>query len=717
MNEIEIIITSKDRTGPGVDSAVRGQEKLKKSTDRSSESIERQGKTARSAFEEIGRHVEAAGRKADAALDGMGTSFDHTDQGAARLKDSIKGIDDTIKKLTESFGRTGNMSFLGDIDALQRDKAKLERIGKTLFEPVAKAAEDTGRRIPGLLTERINSGLSSASDVIAKNPVIAGAVAAGIIVGTPLISAALASAVELGLGAGVIAGGIVLAAKDSRVADAWGDVADRAMEGFKNSAAVFVEPVRNAALRIGDALDSFQPRIERAFARMAPLVDNLADGVAGLLDKIGPGFDKAMAAAGPFIALLAEHLPELGDALSSFFEGVANAGPGAQLFFDDFLGLIEDTIVALGYLAEYGAKVYEVFTAIGQAVTGLGQAVTGDFKGALDNLGGAWDTITHIGGKFDDTIARAGQSAVEAATKITTAAPSFDELAKRMNATAETADTLAGKMSDRIFNALLTADRAVLQINQSHLNLKETLNQNGLAIDRTAGTISMYTEKGIANRNAILGVVQANIAQYDTMIKSGMAAEDAAEAYRNNTGALELQMYQAGYTQQQIQGLIGKYKNVPDRVNTDIAMRGLQEAIAGLDETLRLINHLPPRKDINVVTHYSETGNPPSGHGFVKFNAHGGIVGAAGGGPRSNLTMVGEQGPELVRLPFGSTVMSNPDTRRALAARGGDGATQVMVSAAPGAEHAMVEWMIKWLRFDIRTAGGGDVQDHLGAVA
>jgi predicted nucleic acid-binding Zn-ribbon protein len=49
--------------------------------------------------------------------------------------------------------------------------------------------------------------------------------------------------------------------------------------------------------------------------------------------------------------------------------------------------------------------------------------------------------------------------------------------------------------------------------------------------------------------------------------------------------------------------------------------------------------------------------------------ASGGIVGAAAsGGLRGGLTMVGEQGFELLDLPTGSRVWSNPDSRRKLAA-------------------------------------------------
>jgi hypothetical protein len=46
----------------------------------------------------------------------------------------------------------------------------------------------------------------------------------------------------------------------------------------------------------------------------------------------------------------------------------------------------------------------------------------------------------------------------------------------------------------------------------------------------------------------------------------------------------------------------------------------------------------------------------------------GGIIGAASGGIRSNLTWVGEHGPELLDLPAGSRVWSNPDSRRKAAA-------------------------------------------------
>jgi phage-related protein len=54
--------------------------------------------------------------------------------------------------------------------------------------------------------------------------------------------------------------------------------------------------------------------------------------------------------------------------------------------------------------------------------------------------------------------------------------------------------------------------------------------------------------------------------------------------------------------------------------------------------------------------------------------ASGGVVGgAAAGGPRSGWTLVGEMGPELVRIPPGSQVMNNAATSAMLAGGGGSG--------------------------------------------
>lgn len=96
--------------------------------------------------------------------------------------------------------------------------------------------------------------------------------------------------------------------------------------------------------------------------------------------------------------------------------------------------------------------------------------------------------------------------------------------------------------------------------------------------------------------------------------------------------------------------------------------------------------------------------------------AHGGIVGAAGGGPRSNLTLVGESGPELVRLPSGSTVHSNPDTQRMLGQDGG-GLHITLELGDSFRRLGLTPEMLEDLRYTIRQKGGrgaNSVQQALG---
>lgn len=112
---------------------------------------------------------------------------------------------------------------------------------------------------------------------------------------------------------------------------------------------------------------------------------------------------------------------------------------------------------------------------------------------------------------------------------------------------------------------------------------------------------------------------------------------------------------------------------------------------------------------------YVYTSTSQGGHPTQRHNAKGGVVGqmaaAATGGVRSNMTMVGEQGVEMVDLPAGSRVRSNPDTRRLLGQGGGGGGVMQVNLVVDGKRLASV--MVDPLRGEIRDKGG-NVQSVLG---
>lgn len=91
--------------------------------------------------------------------------------------------------------------------------------------------------------------------------------------------------------------------------------------------------------------------------------------------------------------------------------------------------------------------------------------------------------------------------------------------------------------------------------------------------------------------------------------------------------------------------------------------------------------------------------------GFAKGGNVGSVGKAATGGVRSNMTMVGEQGPELVDLPVGSRVKSNPDTRRMLGkSGGGNGGPAIIEIKSSG--NRIDDMILEILREAVRVRGG-----------
>lgn len=93
--------------------------------------------------------------------------------------------------------------------------------------------------------------------------------------------------------------------------------------------------------------------------------------------------------------------------------------------------------------------------------------------------------------------------------------------------------------------------------------------------------------------------------------------------------------------------------------------------------------------------------------------AHGGIVGAMGGGPRSGLIEVGEHGRELIRVAPGSRVYSNADTERMLGGGGAGGGIVHLVLQI--GERTIGEIIADPIRKVVRVVGNGDVQAAFGS--
>jgi phage-related protein len=139
-----------------------------------------------------------------------------------------------------------------------------------------------------------------------------------------------------------------------------------------------------------------------------------------------------------------------------------------------------------------------------------------------------------------------------------------------------------------------------------------------------------------------------------------------------------------------------------------VGVRGAGAAISAVQGLINRIRNLVGKTvSIGVNFFKNAGGKLASALGF----AHGGIVGAASGGARSALTLVGEHGPELVDLAPGTRVHSNEDSRRMVQLGGGSDRPIVIQLQIAGRDAG--EYLIDPLRSAVYRRGG-NVQAVLG---
>lgn len=573
--------------------------------------------------------------KAAAALKLLGSDADTAGVAFATLGDKsatltvldtkIRATRDEVRKLGAEFVKTGDVDVwrkLGESDAALR---RLEQVRKKVadavipdkqvegfFKRLVSRAEGAAASLSDSLGKAIPSALSGALGTPVIGPIIA---AAGLVIGLILADTIAATIGGAILGAGGLAGvgvGIIggIMGDPVVIGAAWSSQIDMLMARFLAASTVFRGPLLDAALEFGGVINSVD--LDGILARAATYMGPLVAGAAGFARHVGVGFGGLVDAAGPVMRVIAAELPKLGMAVRSAMTDIGGGSEGGARALQDLLQITQRVIVAVGAFIGVAEKLYSKLADFRDFVLPHDWFLTPDLAANLNTAGRA--------------LRKVGDNALLSADDL-------KALDSQLGQTAITADTLAAKMVDKIFTATMNLDQALLGVAESLTRLDETMDKNGHTID-------IYTSKGQANREAILASVTANMQLYQAQISAGMASGDAAAAYDQNTAALEAQLRKAGLLQPEIDGLIGKYRGVPKKVDTDIAMHGLTDAIDRLNETIRLVNGLK-NKDVYVTYHYKIAGqslNAPMAKGGVRRAAIGMVIPPSDPGT----TLVGE---------------------------------------------------------------------------
>jgi hypothetical protein len=459
-----------------------------------------------------------------------------------------------------------------DTDAAAKD---LERLVPTVAKEAEKAAVVVGNRFGRQI------GLSAGQSIgdvfkggILQPEILVGAAPAIIEAG-----AAAGGLLLTGIGLAGIGAGIAGQIHDPRVMDAAAQLGADVAAGFKRDTSAFAQPLADVLFQARDEWDQLDAGVHRTFTELAPEVHAFGAGLVGAADKLIPALERGAVAAKPLVDDFSNWLPqgagEVADLIDTMAENADTLDDGLKLALGTISGIV---------------KALDLATSAGSFLFKAGEWVTGPLD-AVIALGNANDKTAEATDHTADSIGAMAAAAAQAV-------PTLDDLEKQLRQTELTADTLAGQMTDKVVNAFLDSDGATLHLAEAQSRLGDALKENGRQIDTATGKMSLHTAGGQANREAILGVVRANLQFYDTMINAGYSADEAARSYDNNTAALDAQLRKAHLTSGQIDDLIGQYRQVPDKVNTTIAINGLTDAINDLDDLLRQLNGLPARKTV-----------------------------------------------------------------------------------------------------------------------
>lgn len=598
---------------------------------------------ARRTLDEAARAVDHLRRETD-RLEG---EFRDARQEAAKLDKQLLETKAAAAALGREFARTNDKSLLTQIEAHNKAATEIKRVQATIVGDSEKRAKESSKAWKNAFDDLIKdtkgfdiagAGIPLVSK-IAENPALAvGVGAAGAGAAIPLLAGLGGATIAAG-GAGVAGLGIAGAVlgNPQQFKTAWGSVLTDVKRQFTDASAPFVGPTMDALRTIGPLVRSWH--IDEIFANASRFVEPIVHGLEGFGSGLMGGVSDLVKNGAPAIEALSDGMIRLGEAAGNALSSISSESEGGAMALHDLVTVVALAIEGFGKLVEGAEFAYRFM----REHPWMTAAYTGGLSLAIAYVGELDDTSSRLG----TTELGLRKAAEEAGHAFSEQGDDLTVLTQQLNTTRASVDQLAANMVNKLFSATMGLDQATLGFNQSLTQLGETFNKHDHSID-------IHTKKGQENVQAIYASVTANMELYQSMVTAGATAEQAAAAYSVNTQALESQLRKAGLTSAEIDNLIGKYRNVPNRVNTELAMQGLTNAINGLEDVLRLINHLPPRKDVWVVTHYGSVGGK---EGPAKY-----ATGTRSAPP--GLAWVGESGPELMSMAGGERVFTPTESAR-----------------------------------------------------
>lgn len=596
-NEVEIIVTSDDRTGGGFNSAQKKAGGL-------GDKLKSVGKAGGVAL--------AAGVVAGTALVVKG--IDDSIEAASNLGESLNAVDkifgdqaDVIKKWGEKNAASFGLSQRAFNDLAVPLGAGLKNAGFSL-QDTTKWTVDLTKRASDMASvfntdvstamEAIQAGLRGEADPLEQFGV---GLSDARVKARALADTGKSNVKEL-------SNQEIQTARLNEIMDQTNDTAGdflQTSDGVANQERITAAEVENLQAKIGEKM---LPMVQKWNEAKLKLVGTLSDKLLPAMDNVLPKVEAFGSAIGD---KLAPKVNELKDAfMGKFSEGlkkIKDAFADNKPEIEWLAEHLEDLAKRVWPMVVEAVKFYATYvtTAIEVVIRSIGAMVDAylvskeSISGAL---AGALESFKAFGNGVFDIV----ESVIQG---------SLLKLAESMDAVFGT------HTADAVKSALGTMERYRTEMNSK--------------LDNMIGTLHRYQAEAQSDRNEIK--IKENLRTHQDRVKA------LTDELKNPALTKERRI----------------------RIKADLSKE--QQAVRNLQKQIDRMHGKTIYINVREVL----------GYGARKLGrqdyAHGGIVGAQGGGPRSGLTMVGEHGRELVRLAPGSQVHSNPDTERMLGGGGGSG--------------------------------------------
>lgn len=443
-----------------------------------------------------------------------------------------KYLDEAVVKAKKHLAELQNeMRATGNIDVFQ----KMRQADKDL-KALTGLEKQMGEAVKSGFWGGLQNGWNSFWKSVGTNPAVAGAVAAAIIAGSPLIGAAFSGALLAAGGLSAIGLGIAMQIKAPEVQTALGNLKSQVTDTFTTITAPMAGPITAAVNALGNALRTVAGPLEKVFAEIAPYINEIAQGLGKLVVNAAPGFVDFLRASEPLLKELSKDLPGLGHVLMMAFEMITQSQAGAVDGLHALFIAVEGVILVLAALADGLSYAYKAIETMADKVWGL------------------WEKVSGLGvvlGLLSKHHSQAAIDAVKQANATDKLAGAQRSAADAAKAQADALDALNKKIEDNI-NQNLSDSEATIRQKQSVEDLTVSIAQNGNNWD-------INTDAGRKNTTALNDAIAAADKKRQADVKNGQDAVQAAQDYNQEVNSLFSIASQAGMTKTALDNLKGKY--------------------------------------------------------------------------------------------------------------------------------------------------------------